>query len=275
MDEARRCELERVALEVKKDVVRMAGVARLRALASAHALTDLLVYLYWERMKIFPGERNRRDRDRLVLSDPSASPALYACLARRGFFEREELWSYRRLGAILQGYPDIRTPGVDAPGGTSGLGIALGLSIALRADGEKARVYCVMDAGALRLGSTWESIAEAAPQGVNPCLVIGVVHAEGVPKDSFFADVQLIEGRRGSFGWATTDADGHDFPSMEDAFREADIRASGPVAVVVRTRLDVSALHQPGEAENPLSADEVERALSQLDSGAPEKGDTI
>jgi len=89
MDEARRGELERIALEVKKDVVRMAGVARFCAVASAHALTDLLVYLYWERMRIFPGERNRRDRDRLVLSDSSASPALYACLARRGFFERE------------------------------------------------------------------------------------------------------------------------------------------------------------------------------------------
>ncbi|MDR3255545.1 MAG: transketolase [Synergistaceae bacterium] len=273
MDEARKGELERVALEVRKDVVRMSGVARLHGLPSALALTDLLVYLYWERMKIFPDERNRFDRDRLVLSDPAASPALYACLARRGFFEREELWSYSRLGATLQGYPDIRTPGVDAPGGTSGLGIALGLSAALRCDGINSLVYCIMDTLALFHGAVWESLSEASSScdgGI--VLVIGAAAPNEDSVSLGILDAAAIERRLGAFGWHTTAADGHDFNSMEYAFAEATLR-DGPAAVIVRTQFDLNALPGIGGSERPISADDVENALSHLDMGINIGGD--
>jgi transketolase len=269
MDEARRTALERVALEVRKDVVRMAGVAGAHGLDAALSAVDLIVYLYWERMNIFPEERNRPTRDRLVLSSGSASPALYACLARLGFFERDELWSYRRLGGMLQGYPDIRTPGVDAPGGTSGLGIALGLCLALRMDGAGGRVFCMMEAGELSGGSAWESIF-AAPSIAADNLLLVV--DSGAAKDPFqgLDSASLIAGKLSSLGWAAYDADGHDFFSLDCAFCEAESSKGMPRAVIAATSSygGYQADAESGRAGKPLSIDDVERTLSRLESEA-------
>ena len=158
MDSARRGELEKIALEVRKDVLRMLGVAHAGGFKKVAGVVDILVYLYWECMNVFPTERNRQDRDRFVLGKVVAAPALYACLAKCGYFSRDELWSYGRLGATLQGFADIRTPGVDAPwchGG--GIGIACGIAQSFGREGQQ-RVFCLVDENDMLSGVAWESI---------------------------------------------------------------------------------------------------------------------
>ena len=116
MDDKRIEELKNISAEVRKDVLRMVGMARSGPYETPLAIASLLVYLYWEELALIPSEPRREDRDRFVLGMPRAVPALYAALARRGFFEREHLWHYRRLGAMLQALPDFRRiPGLDAP----------------------------------------------------------------------------------------------------------------------------------------------------------------
>ena len=116
MDNKRIEELKSIAAEVRKDVLRMVGLARSGPFETSISAAGLLVYLYWEELLLIPSEPSRRDRDRFITDIPAAIPALYAVLARRGFFEREHLWHYRRLGAMLQALPDFkRTPGIDAP----------------------------------------------------------------------------------------------------------------------------------------------------------------
>ena len=146
MKTSQRRELERIALEVRKDIVRMTGVSRSGHLDSSLSVVDILVFLYWKVLRIRPDEPLWPERDRLVFSKDHACPALYSVLARRGFFERDELWNFRRLGAMLQGRPEhARTPGVDAPGGSRGMaiGIANGLLLSSRMGGLDRRVITI------------------------------------------------------------------------------------------------------------------------------------
>lgn len=273
MDDGRKAELESLAVEVRKDIVRMLGVARSYGLGSALTVVDLLVYLYWERMKVSPEDSWRKDRDRLVLSKGSAAPALYVCLARLGFFGREELWSYRRLGAMLQGVPDIRTPGVDAPSGAhgGGIGIASGICLALRLDNAFPRVYCVMGDGELQEGVVWESLFAASSHNLGNLVL--VVDANGHMDEGPLAGLKetgaLAEKFR-AFGWFVTDANGHDFASLERAFERLDDGGEKPKVVLARTCTGsgVSFLERGGlENSRPLSSDDIERALALLESG--------
>jgi transketolase len=265
MDAARHGELEKIALEIRKDVVRMLGVARAGGYKKSVGIVDILVYLYWECMKISPGERNCRQRDRFVLGKGAATPALYACLAKRGFFGREELWSYSRLGAMLQGYPDIRTPGVDAPWGSSGggIGLACGLAESIRADGLDSRAFCLTDEEEMRVGVAWESIISAACEELGNLVVL--VHANNQAG-------KISVGLR-SFGWMVLYADGSDYESLDSAFGALDYGSGIPKAVVFDTKID----DFPGgesdkEHDEPLSRDDIDKVISLLDGETPDAG---
>ncbi|MDR1514669.1 MAG: transketolase [Synergistaceae bacterium] len=272
MNDERRDELEKIALDVRKDVVRMAGVSKSYGLSSALSLVELLVYLYWERMKIFPGERNNPRRDRLVLSSGFAAPALYACLSKLGFFDREELWSYRRLGGMLQGHPDVRTPGVDAPGGTSGLGIALGLALALRMAGYDEKVYCIVAAEDLQNGALWESIDAAAVHAPGNLVMIAESRtlSEGGPAET---KTPLIK-RLGSFGWSASTADGHNFASIERAFQPLEAAGREPAAIIAMTggRREYYDAFESRTQDKPPSMDDIEETLFRLDKEANKRG---
>lgn len=272
METDKKGKLELLATEIRKDVVRMIGVTRSYGLASALAVVDILVYLYWEYMKVYPGVRNMRDRDRLVLSNGQAAPALYACLARLGFFGREELWSYSRLGAMLHGYPDIRTPGVDAPGGSfgGGLGVASGISKALKTDFPEAKVFCVMTDEELQEGVVWESICSAASRKLGRLVM--VVDVNGHDDNASMVELQdteILALKLEAFGWSVCDSDGHDFSSLEHAFKNFDYGDMRPKAILARTRTGsgVSFLRDGADKiPDVLSRDDMDYALTMLES---------
>ncbi|MDR1916792.1 MAG: transketolase [Synergistaceae bacterium] len=261
MNISRTRELEKIALEARKDVVRMVGVARARGLNPSLASVDLLVYLYWEYMAVYPQVRNRPERDRFVLSKMDVTSALYACLARLGFFDREELWSYRRLGAMLQGYPDIRTPGVDAPSGVlgGGIGIAAGLCLALRLSDITSRVFCLMGDYEMGAGGVWESISAAVSDHLGNLVLI---------VDSKSQD-ESIRRRLEMLGWVVREADGHDFSSIERAFGEMDCEKTFPKALIAHTT-DCGVGGIPSycvsDSAQPLSNDDIDSVLARLES---------
>jgi transketolase len=222
-------------------------------------------------MRVYPQQRNNPERDRLVLCSVSAAPALYACLSSKGFFDRDELWSYRRLGGMLQGHPDIRTPGIDAPGGTNGLGIALGLALQIRMAGRGGRVFCVIGGGEPREDGLWESIDAAA--GYAPGNLFMIIESTAEPSDGMEAEAPLIK-RLGAFGWKTEVADGRDFDSIERAFRSIGTLGNEPAAIIALTggsRQHSDAFESKAQ-DRPPSLDEVERALSELDTKAGKRG---
>ena len=260
------------ASEIRRDVVRMIGLARSGRLASSLSIVDILAWLYWDVLSIDPADPWFESRDRFVLSKGRGAPALYATLANRKFFERDELWSYRRLGAMLQGYPQaLRIPGVDAPGGGSfgmGLGIANGLAIALRRGRSPCRVFCLAGEEELQEGAFWEAVIAASRFCLDSiCLVIDRYRTKeeaGIPSASDEAFCEKIR----SFGWTAEACDGHDFSSLEGALRLLGQGAGRPKCLLARTRLGkgVSFLEGDSSGESEvLDRERVDKALRELE----------
>ena len=278
MDALQKRELERTALEVRKDVVRMIGVARSGYVSSSLSVVDILVCMYWGFLNINPDEPRMRERDRVVLSKGHACPSLYAVLANRGFFDRKELWNFRRLGAMLQGHPEItRTPGIDSPGGSLGMGLGLsnGIALALRLDGIVSRVFCILGDGELQEGSVWESAMQTASLGLKDVTVI--VDMNGTQMEGEVVTIKKVEPVREkfeSFGWRTVSVDGHSMDDLEEAFSFA---ASGetPCAILAATRPGKGvSFAESGNIRSEMSLDRemMDQALRELESATMDLG---
>jgi transketolase len=252
----------------------MIGVARSGHLASSLSIVDLLVWLYWEVLSLRTDEPSWEDRDRFVLGKGHGCPALYAVLANRSFFPREELWSYRRLGAMLQGFPEVRrTPGVDAPGGSlgQGLGLANGLALALRDRASVPSVFCLVGDGELQEGAFWESAMTSAHFSLDSLLLL--VDRDGRQMEGATEDIMSLEPVRDkflAFGWAVEECDGHDFASMREARARLGSRRGKPGCIVANTVLGkgVSFLeNDPSGGRMVLGRDSMDKALRELEKG--------
>lgn len=272
MEKNRILELEKTALEVRKDVVRMIGLSKVTSLAPSLSVVDILVSLYFSTMSVRSDEPGWPGRDRSVLGMENCSPALYATLARKGFFDREELWSYQRLGAMLQGTLEPRrTPGIDSPGGIPGLGIgmAAGIAMGCRMKKSGSRVFCVVGETEFARGAAWESVlAAAARKQGNLCVIVGVGGEFPAGQADVGASVETIQTRFSSFGWHVKLADGHDFDSLDRAIPGLGETGPAPVAVLAKTRWGKGvAFHEkaPGASLVLPDREKVEKALLELE----------
>lgn len=272
MDRNQILELKKTAIEVRKDVVRMTGLSRASNLGVSLAVVDILTVLYFYSLSLNPDDPKWPERDRLILGKSDAAPALYAILARKGFFDREELWSYRRLGAMLQGTLDPRrTPGVEAPGSGPGLclGIANGVAAACRADHIPARVFCFIGDDELREGSIWESVQTASALRLGNLTAVAEVYDRepeegeddiGLPKKAAL--------RFEAFGWKTVVCDGHNVESLAEAFSRCGLEKDTPLAVIAKTRWGkgISSLEKKNfQAPIAPNRERVENALLELE----------
>ncbi|MDR1048730.1 MAG: transketolase [Synergistaceae bacterium] len=214
-------ELEARALSVRCDVVRMMGMARSDQLASSLSASDILVWLYGAVLSVRPDEPLWEGRDRFVPGKASVGPVLYAVLAERGFFKRDMLWGYRRLGSMLQAFADFRrTPGVDVSCGSPGMGpgISLGLALALSDRNPAPCVFCLIGDGELREGAVWEALMASARHRPRNLIVIvdrNELQTEGTTGKT--ASLEPLEEKFEAFGWAAVRADGHDMESLSAA----------------------------------------------------------
>ncbi len=210
------------ARRVRLDVLEM-----IRAAGSGHpggsfSAVEILVHLYWNVMRIRPGDPEWDGRDRFILSKGHACPALYSVLARRGFFDPGELLTLRKPGSRLQGHPSMRDlPGLDASTGSlgQGLSIACGIALGLRLGRSGSRVYCLLGDGELQEGNVWEGAMTASHYGL--AHLTAIVDRNRVQLDGAVSGVMEIEplvDKWLAFGWDVVVADGHSFPSLEKAF---------------------------------------------------------
>ena len=134
-------ELIQVANEVRRGVVIGTHAAKSGHPGGSLGAADIITYLYFEEMNVDPADPRRADRDRFVLSKGHCAPALYAALAERGFFPKEDLESLRHVGCHLQGHPNMNdTPGVDMSTGSLGQGVSAAVGMALAAEGISVEV---------------------------------------------------------------------------------------------------------------------------------------
>jgi len=201
--------------------------------------TDILAYLYGERLHVNPAFPNDSDRDRFVLSKGHCAPALYAALTLRGFFAACEMNDLRRCGAMLQGHPCMsEVPGVDMSTGSLGQGIAASVGMAMmgKLDKKSYRVFSILGDGELQEGEVWEALMAAAHYKLDN--LTAFIDNNGLQIDGTNDEVMSlgsIPAKVSAFGWHVIEIDGHDLKQIEEAVHEAETIKGQPTMIVAHT----------------------------------------
>ncbi len=255
---------------------------RLLALEGVHAaksghpggslsIADILTYLYFEKMNVDPKKPDDPDRDRFVLSKGHTSPALYAALALKGYFPKEEIAKLRQADSFLQGHPDMKhTPGVDMTTGSLGLGIsaACGMALSGKINNKNYRVYTAVGDGESQEGQVWEACMFAAHYKLDNLCVI--IDWNGLQIDGPVAEVMNPtphDKKLEAFGFNVITIDGHNFEEIEAAFAAAEACKGKPTAIIAKTvkGKGVSFMeNQVGWHGNAPSDEQYEQAVAEL-----------
>src|SRR5687767_5109816 len=220
-------ELERYATLLRIDCVRMLAVAKSGHLDSSLSAADIVAALYHRVLRHDPERPDWPERDRFVLSKGHAAPIQYAALARFGYFPLEDLMGLRKIGAQLQGHPDMnKTPGVEVSTGSlgQGLSMSLGIALALRLDGleDTAHVFTICSDGDCQEGQTWEAATAAPHFGVTTLTaIVDYNHLQTDGTTEEVMDIGDMAAKFSAFGWDTVEIDGHDMTAIVDALEHS------------------------------------------------------
>ena len=234
---ARSENLEEIAKEVRKSIVKMTFEAKSGHPGGSLSATEILTYLYFRELNIDPANPNWPDRDRFVLSKGHSTPVLYSILAMRGFFDPNLLHGFRKINSLLQGHVVNHIPGVDITAGSLGQGLsnAVGLALAAKIDKKSYRVFTLIGDGESDEGSIWEAALSAAHLKLSNLIVF--LDRNMIQLDGFTEEILTLgdlEGKFRSFGWAAITIDGHSFAEIRRAIEWAK-NEEGPKMIIART----------------------------------------
>lgn len=200
---------------------------------------ELIVALYFSKLRHNPKDPQWPDRDRMVFSKGHSCPLWYAVLAECGYFPKEELLTLRKYGSILQGHPDcLRTPGVDISSGSLGqaFSAACGMAAAGKLDKKDYRIYVLLGDGEIQEGQIWEAAMSASHYKLdNLCAILDY---NGFQIDGRIEDIMAIEpvvDKWKAFGWYTIEIDGHNFDEILNAYNEAESVKGKPTIIIAKT----------------------------------------
>ena len=233
-------ELQKIANEVRKDIVTALHAAKAGHPGGSLSAADLFTYLYFEELNIDPKDPKKADRDRFVLSKGHTAPGLYSVLAERGYFPKEDLTTLRQHGSYLQGHPDMKhIPGVDMSSGSLGQGIsaAVGMALSAKLSDENYRVYTLLGDGEIQEGQVWEAAMFAGARKLDNLVVI--VDNNGLQIDGNVEDVcspYPIDKKFEAFNFHVINvADGNDMAQLRAALDEAKATKGMPTAIIMKT----------------------------------------
>ena len=225
----------------REETVRLIQIAKVGHYASSFSCAEILATLYYGVLRLRRGEPDWPDRDRFLFGKGHAAAALYPLLVDWGFFEKDVLDEYTRLGNPLGDHPDMsRVPGIDFSSGSLGHALSAGVGMALggRLQSRDFNVFVLLGDGELHEGQVWEAAMSAAHHQLRN--LIAIVDRNEYSLDGKVDDVigiePLVEKWR-SFGWETREVDGHDVPELLGTLRDLrdDETRQRPAVVVART----------------------------------------
>jgi transketolase len=243
-------------------------------IGQALGVADVLAVLYKDQLRFRPDDPHWPERDRLLLSIGHYAIALYAALAEAGTLEVSELSTYGGDGSRLpmSGMASY-TPGMEISGGSlgHGLGVATGMALGLRHQGNPARVYDLLSDGELDEGSTWEAALACAHHdldNVTAIVDVNALQADG-PTPGVLG-VEPIADKWRAFGWHAVRVDGNDIEALVAAFDALREHRGSPSVLVCDTRIGRGVpLLENREKAHFMRVDEHEWqvARDQLDAG--------
>lgn len=208
-------------------------------IGSTMSLVEIVRVLYDDILNVRPEEPEWGDRDRFVLSKGHGCIALYALLADKGFFPRQELATFCRHTSILGGHPERgKVPGVEASTGALGHGLPIGVGMALaaRMRGRPSRVFVVMGDGEINEGSVWEAAMSAAKHNLDQLTVMidyNKIQSAGFTRD--ILDLEPLVDKWQAFGFETREVNGHDVDALGALLGELPFTSGKPSAIICHT----------------------------------------
>ncbi|MBR5438179.1 MAG: transketolase [Clostridia bacterium] len=277
MEENKKLELKKLAVQVRKGVIEGTFNAKSGHPGGSLSIADIITYLYFAEMKVDPAKPDCENRDRFVLSKGHTAPALDAALALKGFFPVDLIKTLRKPDSILQGHPSMRyTPGVDMSTGSLGQGIsaAVGMALAGKLKGKDFRVYTALGDGEIEEGQVWEAAMFAGNKKLDN--LVAIVDYNKLQIDGSIDEVNSpypIKEKFEAFGWNVIEICGHCYTQIEEAFENAKACKGKPTCIVAETvkGKGVSFMEDKcdwhGTAPN---AEQYEQAMAELDAALAE-----
>lgn len=271
LSKERKLELDGVCLELRRELIGLLHGIQTGHPGGSLSAVEILVTLYYEKLRIDPKNPKDPGRDRFVLGKGHAAPMLYQILARLGFFPKEDLATLRQLGSHLQGHPCARkTAGVELSTGPLGLGLpaALGMALTGRLDKRDYRTWVLMGDGEMQEGIVWEAAMSAAKFAADNLAVI--IDNNGVQLDGTLEEIMPmgdIGDKWRAFGWNVIHADGHDIASLAEACDQACRFRGKPSVIIARTVKGKGVSFMEGQSAwhgKPISQAEYLNAMKEL-----------
>jgi len=232
-------ELEKMAVQIRRNVLRLMKAGRTGHIGGALSVVDILTALYFKVMRVDPQNPNWTQRDRFILSAGHKCLALYATLAEKGFFNHAVLDTYGALCSRLGGHPDMhKVPGVETNTGAlgHGLSIAGGMAMGLKMDGCDAKVYVIMGDGELAEGSNWEAAAAASHHKLDNLLsLVDRNHLQISGKTVDVMSYEPLDERWRAFGWGVREIDGHDMRQIFENATDIPFEKGKPSVIIANT----------------------------------------
>jgi transketolase len=263
--------LNGITRNIRKDIVTMIHGSKSGHPGGSLSAVEILTALYFDEMNVDTRNPKMEDRDRFVLSKGHAAPVLYSTLAEKGFFDKTELNSLRKIGAMLQGHPDMKgTPGVDMSTGSLGQGfsVACGMAMASKLDNAPWRVYTLLGDGEVQEGIVWEAAMSAAHYKLDN--LVAFLDYNGLQIDGEVEKVMNIGpimDKFKSFGWNVIEIDGHDFDQIFAALDMAKETVGKPTMIIAKTvkGKGVSFMENNASWHGTAPTDsDLEKALAEL-----------
>ena len=233
-------ELKRTANQVRRNIITEVYYAKAGHPGGSLSSAEIYTYLYMEEMNVDPKNPTDQDRDRFVLSKGHTCPGLYGVMAEKGYFDRDELKTFRHLGSRLQGHPSMRyLPGIDMSSGSLGQGIscAVGMALAAKLQNKNYRVYTLIGDGEIEEGQVWEASLFAGAKKLDNLCVI--VDNNNLQIDGTLEEVNNpypIDKKFEAFNFHVINVeDGHDFKQLASAFAEARATKGMPTVIICQT----------------------------------------
>ncbi|WP_270647839.1 transketolase [Paeniclostridium hominis] len=263
--------LNGIARNIRQDIVTMIHGSKSGHPGGSLSAVEILTSLYFDEMNVDARSPKMEDRDRFVLSKGHAAPVLYATLAEKGYFDKKELNSLRKMGAMLQGHPDMKgTPGVEMSTGSLGQGfsVACGMAMASKLDNAPWRVYTLLGDGEVQEGIVWEAAMSAAHYKLDN--LVAFLDYNGLQIDGEVEKVMNIGpimDKFKSFGWNVIEIDGHDFDQIFAALDMARETVGKPTMIIAKTvkGKGVSFMENNASWHGTAPTDsDLEKALAEL-----------
>ncbi|MFH1616501.1 MAG: transketolase [Planctomycetota bacterium] len=263
--------LAELAIELRKLTLKSIYKAGSGHCGGALSAVEILTVLYFDKLNIDPSNPCWEDRDRFIASKGHCAPALYASLAKRGFFPEDELHCLRKIGHFLQGHPDMKkVPGVDMSTGSLGLGLSVGIGMALAAklDKKEYYTYVLLGCGEHQEGQVWEAAMTGAKYKLSN--LIAIVDYNGVQLDGLNEEIMPLgdlQAKWQAFGWKTIAIDGHNITQISNAIDQVKVAEDGPWVILANTVKGKGIDFMEGKHEwhgKAMSLEDYVNAMSQL-----------